>query len=189
MPQTPYTEDDVIEAMLDVTDNGLWQHETAQKHGMPQTTLSDRLRGIPPKPEVIHPDQLLSKSQDIACTDGQPRSNEHLIFYLKERRESDAACDLEFMATVKLFTMVVILALDTRDQVGNLDTPARGPGLCSVPQSSPCHRRCPPTTTRQGTAYRCTLASQVHETPSVHKDEDRETPGGIEVQLFYPDRR
>jgi hypothetical protein len=24
----------------------------------------------------------------IACTDGQPRSNEHLIFYLKERRES-----------------------------------------------------------------------------------------------------
>jgi hypothetical protein len=22
---------------------------------------------------------------DIACTDGQPRSNEHLIFYLKER--------------------------------------------------------------------------------------------------------
>ncbi|RKK81113.1 hypothetical protein BFJ71_g15730 [Fusarium oxysporum] len=64
MPQTPYTEDDVIEAMLDVTDNGLSQHEAAQKHGMPQTTLSDRLRGIPPKPEVIHPAQLLSKSQE-----------------------------------------------------------------------------------------------------------------------------
>jgi hypothetical protein len=26
--------------------------------------------------------------ESIACTDGQPRSNEHLIFYLKERRES-----------------------------------------------------------------------------------------------------
>ncbi|KAJ4176326.1 hypothetical protein NW759_17773 [Fusarium solani] len=64
MPQTPYTEDDVIEAMLDVTDNGLSQHEAAQKHGMPQTTLSDRLRGIPPKPEVTHPAQLLSKSQE-----------------------------------------------------------------------------------------------------------------------------
>ncbi|KAM5528247.1 transposase [Fusarium oxysporum f. sp. phaseoli] len=64
MPQLPYTEDDVIEAMLDVTDNGLSQHEAAQKHGMPQTTLSDRLRGIPPKSEVTHPSRLLSKSQE-----------------------------------------------------------------------------------------------------------------------------
>ncbi|KAL9572016.1 hypothetical protein ACKAV7_003848 [Fusarium commune] len=64
MPQLPYTEDNVIEAMLDVTDNGLSQHEAAQKHGMPQTTLSDRLRGIPPKSEVIHPGRLLSKSQE-----------------------------------------------------------------------------------------------------------------------------
>ncbi|RYC78903.1 hypothetical protein BFJ63_vAg18219, partial [Fusarium oxysporum f. sp. narcissi] len=64
MPQTPYTEDDVIEAMLDVTDNGLSQHEATQKHGMPQTTRSDRLRGIPPKSEVTHPAQLLSKSQE-----------------------------------------------------------------------------------------------------------------------------
>ncbi|TVY62580.1 hypothetical protein Focb16_v004156 [Fusarium oxysporum f. sp. cubense] len=64
MPQLPYTEDDVIEAMLDVTDNGLSQHEAAQKHGMPQTTLSDPLRGIPPKSEVIHPGRLLSKSQE-----------------------------------------------------------------------------------------------------------------------------
>ncbi|KAF4425158.1 hypothetical protein FACUT_10056 [Fusarium acutatum] len=31
---------------------------------MPQTTLSDRLRGIPPKSEVIHPGRLLSKSQE-----------------------------------------------------------------------------------------------------------------------------
>ncbi|RYC77805.1 hypothetical protein BFJ63_vAg19321 [Fusarium oxysporum f. sp. narcissi] len=64
MPQLPYTEDDVIKAMLDVTDNGLSQHEAAQKHGMPQTTLSDRLRGIPPKSEVTHPSRLLSKSQE-----------------------------------------------------------------------------------------------------------------------------
>ncbi|KAL9575810.1 hypothetical protein ACKAV7_000052 [Fusarium commune] len=64
MPQLPYTEDNVIEAMLDVTDNRLSQHEAAQKHGMPQTTLSDRLRGIPPKSEVIHPGRLLSKSQE-----------------------------------------------------------------------------------------------------------------------------
>ncbi|ENH70083.1 hypothetical protein FOC1_g10000802 [Fusarium oxysporum f. sp. cubense race 1] len=54
--------------MLDVTDNGLSQHEAAQKHGMPQTTLSDRLRGIPPKSEVIHPGRLLSKSQEARLT-------------------------------------------------------------------------------------------------------------------------
>lgn len=64
MPQLPYTDDGVIEAMLDVTDNGLSQHEAAQKHGMSQTTLSDRLRGIPPKSEVNHPGWLLSKSQE-----------------------------------------------------------------------------------------------------------------------------
>jgi hypothetical protein len=46
MPQLPYIEDDVIEAMLDVTENGLSQHEAAQKHGMP------------------HPGRLLSKSQE-----------------------------------------------------------------------------------------------------------------------------
>jgi hypothetical protein len=39
MPQQPYTENDVIEAILDVTDNDLSQHQAAQKHGMPQTTL------------------------------------------------------------------------------------------------------------------------------------------------------
>ncbi|OBS16192.1 hypothetical protein FPOA_27690 [Fusarium poae] len=51
-----------------------------------------------------------------------------------------------------------------------LDTSARGPRLCSIPQSGPRHHRCPPTTTRQGTAYRCTLASQVCETPSTIKN-------------------
>ncbi|KAL3588025.1 hypothetical protein FPOAC2_13924 [Fusarium poae] len=123
-----------------VTDNGLSQHEAAQKHGMPQTTLSDRLRGIPPKSEVTHPGRLLSKSQEARMID-------------------------------------------------YLDTSARGPRLCSIPQSSPRHHRCPPTTTRQGTAYRCTLASQVRETLSTHKEQGRKTSGIIEVQLFDPGRR
>ncbi|RKK06786.1 hypothetical protein BFJ65_g18340 [Fusarium oxysporum f. sp. cepae] len=64
MPQQPYTENDVIEAILDVTDNHLSQHQAAQKHGMPQTTLSDRLRGLPSKSEVTQPAQLLYKSQE-----------------------------------------------------------------------------------------------------------------------------
>ncbi|KAJ3454573.1 hypothetical protein MRS44_013173 [Fusarium solani] len=64
MSPTSYMENGVIEAMLDVTDNDLSQHQAAQKNGMPQTTLSDRLRGLPSKSEVTHPAQLLSKSQE-----------------------------------------------------------------------------------------------------------------------------
>ncbi|KAJ3454869.1 hypothetical protein MRS44_013469 [Fusarium solani] len=57
MARASYTEDDVIEAILDVTDNGLSQNQSAQKHGIPQPTLSNRLRGVPPKSEVTHPDK------------------------------------------------------------------------------------------------------------------------------------
>jgi hypothetical protein len=59
-----YTEDDVIEAILDVTDNGFSQNQAGQKHGVPQPALSGRLKGVPPKSGVTHPAQLLSKSQE-----------------------------------------------------------------------------------------------------------------------------
>jgi hypothetical protein len=64
MTRVCYTEDNVIEAILDVTDNGLSQNKAGQKHGVPQPTLSGRLRGVPPKSEVTHPAQLLPKSQE-----------------------------------------------------------------------------------------------------------------------------
>jgi hypothetical protein len=64
MPRTSYTEDGIIEAILDVTDNGISQNQAAQKHCIPQPTLSGRLRGAPPTSEVTHPAQLLSKSQE-----------------------------------------------------------------------------------------------------------------------------
>ncbi|KAJ3453209.1 hypothetical protein MRS44_018864 [Fusarium solani] len=64
MPRLSYTEEDVIQAVLDVTDNGLSQNQAAQKNGVPQTTLSDRLRGLPSKSEVTQPAQLLSKSEE-----------------------------------------------------------------------------------------------------------------------------
>jgi hypothetical protein len=64
MPQLSYTEEDIIQAMLDVTDNGLSQDQAAQKNGVPQTTLSDRLRSLPSRSEVTQPAQLLSKSQE-----------------------------------------------------------------------------------------------------------------------------
>ncbi|EGU73053.1 hypothetical protein FOXB_16437, partial [Fusarium oxysporum f. sp. conglutinans Fo5176] len=64
MPQSSYTEDDVIQAILDVTENGLSQNQAAQKNGVPPTTLSDRLRGLPSKSEATQPSQLLSKSEE-----------------------------------------------------------------------------------------------------------------------------
>ncbi|KAG6996863.1 hypothetical protein FocnCong_v014905 [Fusarium oxysporum f. sp. conglutinans] len=64
MPQLSYTEDEIIQAMLDVTDNGLSQNQAAQKNGVPQTTLFDRLRGLPSRSEITQPAQLLSTSQE-----------------------------------------------------------------------------------------------------------------------------
>jgi hypothetical protein len=57
-------EEDVIQAMLDVTDNGLSQNQAAQKNAVPQTTLSDTLEGLPSRSEITQPTQLLSKSQE-----------------------------------------------------------------------------------------------------------------------------
>ncbi|KAJ0132945.1 putative RNA-directed DNA polymerase from transposon BS [Fusarium oxysporum f. sp. albedinis] len=42
MPRVSYTEDEVAEAMLDVTDNGLSQNKSAQKREIPRSTLGDR---------------------------------------------------------------------------------------------------------------------------------------------------
>jgi hypothetical protein len=64
MSSTSYTVSDVVDAMLDVSDNGLSQYQAAQKHGIPPATLSDRLRGLPSKSDITQPAQLLSKSQE-----------------------------------------------------------------------------------------------------------------------------
>ncbi|RKK21579.1 hypothetical protein BFJ66_g17515 [Fusarium oxysporum f. sp. cepae] len=64
MPCVSYTEDEVAEAMLDVTDNGLSQSKSAQKREIPRSTLGDRLRGLPSRSEVTQPAQLLSKPEE-----------------------------------------------------------------------------------------------------------------------------
>ncbi|KAJ0129550.1 Uncharacterized protein HZ326_27358 [Fusarium oxysporum f. sp. albedinis] len=51
-------------AALKMPRRRLAQNKSAQKHGMPQTTLSDRLRDLPSKSEITQPAQLLSKSQE-----------------------------------------------------------------------------------------------------------------------------
>jgi hypothetical protein len=45
MVRRNYTEDDIAEAILDITDRGLSQNEAVQKCGVPQSTLSGRLSG------------------------------------------------------------------------------------------------------------------------------------------------
>ncbi|KAG6979718.1 hypothetical protein FocnCong_v010367 [Fusarium oxysporum f. sp. conglutinans] len=64
MPRVSYTEDEVAEAMLDATDNGLSQSKSAQKREIPRSTLGDRLRGLPSRSEVTQPAQLLSKPEE-----------------------------------------------------------------------------------------------------------------------------
>ncbi|RKK74914.1 hypothetical protein BFJ71_g17197 [Fusarium oxysporum] len=64
MVRRNYTEDDVAEAILDITDRGLSQNEAAQKRGVPQSTLSARLSGQASRNERIQAHQRISKSQE-----------------------------------------------------------------------------------------------------------------------------
>ncbi|OBS16739.1 hypothetical protein FPOA_12679 [Fusarium poae] len=59
-----YTEDDVAEAILDVTDNGFSPPQAAHRRGVPRRTLIDRLHGRGAVKEQIHPHRRLSKRQE-----------------------------------------------------------------------------------------------------------------------------
>ncbi|EWZ28117.1 hypothetical protein FOZG_18184 [Fusarium oxysporum Fo47] len=64
MVRRVYTEDDVAEAILDITDRGLSQTGAAQKRGVPRSTLSGRLSGQASRNERIQAHQRISKSQE-----------------------------------------------------------------------------------------------------------------------------
>ncbi|KAF4440562.1 hypothetical protein F53441_12267 [Fusarium austroafricanum] len=59
-----YTEEDMAEAILDVTDNGFSPPQAAHRRGVPRSTLIDRLNGRGAVKEQIHPHRRLSKSQE-----------------------------------------------------------------------------------------------------------------------------
>src|SRR5262245_28107368 len=44
-PRGSYTEDDMADAISDIIENGISQYCAAQKYGIPQTTISSRLKG------------------------------------------------------------------------------------------------------------------------------------------------
>ncbi|KAG7403151.1 hypothetical protein Forpe1208_v016581 [Fusarium oxysporum f. sp. rapae] len=54
----------MADAILDVTDNGFSPPQAAQRHGVPRSTLVDRLNGGRAVNEQIHPRRRLSKSQE-----------------------------------------------------------------------------------------------------------------------------
>ncbi|RKK59929.1 hypothetical protein BFJ69_g17256, partial [Fusarium oxysporum] len=64
MVRRVYTEDDVAEAILDITDRGLSQNEASQKRGVPRSTLSGRLSGQASRNERIQAHHRISKSQE-----------------------------------------------------------------------------------------------------------------------------
>ena len=59
-----HTEDDMAEAILDVTDNGFSPPQATQRRGVPRRTLIDRLNGRGDVKEQIHPHRRLSKNQE-----------------------------------------------------------------------------------------------------------------------------
>ncbi|PHH49704.1 hypothetical protein CFIMG_007664RA00001a [Ceratocystis fimbriata CBS 114723] len=63
-PRWKYTEDDMAEAILDVTDNGFSPSQASQRRGVPRTTPIDRLNGQAAVKEQIQPRQRLSKNQE-----------------------------------------------------------------------------------------------------------------------------
>ncbi|KAM5529833.1 hypothetical protein FOXYSP1_17677 [Fusarium oxysporum f. sp. phaseoli] len=59
-----YTEEDMAEAILDVTDNGFSPPQAAQRRGVPRSTLIDRPNGRGAVKEQVHPYRRLSKNQE-----------------------------------------------------------------------------------------------------------------------------
>jgi hypothetical protein len=63
-PRHVYTEETIAKAISDIRDNSLSQCQAAQKYGVPQQTLSARLKGQTALADQIQPSQCLSKNQE-----------------------------------------------------------------------------------------------------------------------------
>ena len=63
-PCSIYTEDNIADALFDITDNSQSQYTTAQKYSIPQQSISDRLNSQTAIADQIQPHQYLNKSQE-----------------------------------------------------------------------------------------------------------------------------
>ena len=59
-----YTEDEVVEAIFDITDRGISLKKAAQRRGIPRSTLQGRMKGAEAKKDVEQPYQRLTKTQE-----------------------------------------------------------------------------------------------------------------------------
>ncbi len=62
--ESNYNESDVVNSLYDVIENGFSQFKAAQKHGIPQSTISRRLNGSAQGSEQIQPFKHLSNEQE-----------------------------------------------------------------------------------------------------------------------------
>ena len=63
-PRSTYTEEDIANALFDITDNSHSQYLAAQKYSIPQQSISDRASGQTAIADQIQPHQRLSKNQE-----------------------------------------------------------------------------------------------------------------------------
>lgn len=63
-PRRAYTEEDMVNAIFDITENGMSQYRAAQKYGIPQQTISSRFKGQTALADQIQPGKHLSRNQE-----------------------------------------------------------------------------------------------------------------------------
>jgi hypothetical protein len=59
-----YTKDDLADAILAVTDEGLSQNQAAQRYGIPRRTLSNRISGRGAQSDQIQPNQRIKNDDE-----------------------------------------------------------------------------------------------------------------------------
>jgi hypothetical protein len=64
-----YTEEEVADAIFDVIDNGLSIRQSADKNGVPLSTLHSRMNGTTSKSESIQPASRLSAAEEDRVVD------------------------------------------------------------------------------------------------------------------------
>jgi hypothetical protein len=64
MATSRYTEDDLADAILAVTDEGLSQNQAAQRYGIPLRTLSNRISGRGAQSDQIQPNQRINSDEE-----------------------------------------------------------------------------------------------------------------------------
>jgi transposase len=63
MAHKEYNENDITDAILAITDEGLSQNQASQRYGIPRTTLISRIRGNKAQGDQIQPNQRRTNNE------------------------------------------------------------------------------------------------------------------------------